>query len=89
MDVDEDDEGSKEVDRSSDSDHKAFLILCDVACGKIHEMRRSQYMEHAPPPYHSVKAIGQFNTTSNWHGHLRTFFSRATAWPNARYQGAI
>ena len=22
-------------------------------------------MEHAPPPYHSVKAIGQFNTTSN------------------------
>ena len=65
MDVDEDDEGSKEVDRSSDSDHKVFLILCDVACGKIHEMRRSQYMEHAPPPYHSVKAIGQFNTTSN------------------------
>ena len=65
MDVDEDDEDLKEADPSSNNDHKVFLILCDVACGKIHEMRRSQYMEHAPPPYHSVKAIGQFNTTSN------------------------
>ena len=65
MDVDEDDEDLKEADRSSNNDHKVFLILRDVACGKIHEMRRSQYMEHAPPPYHSVKAIGQFNTTSN------------------------
>ena len=40
-------------------------ILCDVACGKQNEMRRSLYMQNAPPPYHSVKAIGQFNTTSN------------------------
>ena len=39
--------------------------MCDVACGKQNEMRRSLYMQNAPPPYHSVKAIGQFNTTSN------------------------
>jgi hypothetical protein len=62
-------EGEGELQQGNTSndagDGKVFLILCDVACGKQHEMRRSQYMQQAPPPYHSVKAIGQFHATAN------------------------
>ena len=61
----EEQSNGKEAVNNEKGHEKVFLILCDVACGKQNEMRRSLYMQNAPPPYHSVKAIGQFNTTSN------------------------
>ena len=45
---------------NQESSKSVFIILCEVACGKEQEMNRPQYMSHALPPNHCVKAMGRF-----------------------------
>jgi len=41
------------------TDGPAFLLLCEVALGKMAELFSSQYMEKAPDGFNSCKAMGR------------------------------
>eukprot|EP01119_Soliformovum_irregulare_P008564 TRINITY_DN2167_c0_g1_i2.p1 TRINITY_DN2167_c0_g1~~TRINITY_DN2167_c0_g1_i2.p1 ORF type:complete len:646 (-),score=208.95 TRINITY_DN2167_c0_g1_i2:25-1962(-) len=50
--------GQLNTTREGRAVNRGFILLCEVALGKMHEIKQGQYLKKAPEGYNSVKGLG-------------------------------